>query len=221
MRPLGYGVLAVLMVLGSVAVPQLAGQAPKKKETKEPPQIFYLEFNGKKIPVELDKPIKTDAFGGANAVTLRVEPYRVFPYGGLSFHYPREYSFEVSIEDEVSSWTLDGTDCILMVHRFHAEIGHQEAVDAVETQLLAAYKKHKIKKSAVKLNIRGKEIKGRSIVVELVEGVSIRQDLYSFPAGKSAVILIIQDSPGDDGKPSADWTRAVKLLGETFRAPTR
>ncbi|MGL5095305.1 MAG: hypothetical protein ACRDD1_06935, partial [Planctomycetia bacterium] len=70
-------------------------------------------MNSGKIPVELDKPFRTDVFGEAKTATLRVEPYRVFRNAGLSFHYPREYMFECDLELAPSMlWTLEGNDCI-------------------------------------------------------------------------------------------------------------
>ena len=87
----------------------------------EPPLLLYFETDGKRIPIELDKPFDPAALAGTKTATLRAEPYRVFPYAGLSFRYPRgyAYSFDASLgEGAVSVWEVEGTDFKILVQQF-------------------------------------------------------------------------------------------------------
>lgn len=85
--------LAGLVVLLTVSVFALRAEPP---EDQEPPLLLYLESDGKRIPIELDKPFGLEALSGKKTAILRADPYRVSPYAGLSFRYPRGDSFEAT-----------------------------------------------------------------------------------------------------------------------------
>ena len=193
--------------------------ADDPKPDQEPPQIFFLECAGRRVPVDLDKPFRTDALAGAKSATLRVEPHRVFRYAGLVFHYPREYTFVVSLENPaVAVWTLAGSDCTIMVQRYP---GRQDA-DAVRREfvgdLTALYQGAKTKQTDATCKLKHTTLKGLRLEVELA-GRLLYQDLFCFPAGKDLVVLILQDSPQRDGQPSPDRTRAEKMLHDSLRLP--
>ena len=188
-------------------------------EAQEPPQLFFLELEGKRIPIELDKPLGTDVLGGAKAVTLRVEPHRVFRYAGLRFHYPREYTFEADLDmAAVWLWTLSGNDSKIIIQQYKSSKDHGAALELVKKELVAVYKDNKTIEAPVKLSIRGTEVKGKRIEVSIANTL-IRQDLYSFPSGKDSIVVILQDSPQDSGSPSADRTRMEKMFCETLQLP--
>ncbi len=214
MRALSLG-LAVLLLAGCGAA------QPPVDEEQEPPQLFFLEVGGKRIQVELDKPLDTATLGGAKSVTLRVEPYRVFPYGGVKFHYPREYTFEADFSTPgVSLWTLSGSDCKIMIQRYQDQPNHQATLATFKKQLLATYKANKPKESAVKLKLKDAVVDGQRIELALF-GSALQQDVYSFQSGKEAVLLVVQDSPKENGSPSADRIRAEKLLSDTLQLPKK
>jgi hypothetical protein len=161
----------------------------------------------------------TDALGGAKAVTLRVQPYRVFPYGGVRFHYPREYTFEADLESpDVSMWTLSGNDCKILVQRYRGQADHRAVLESVKKGMLARYKDPGAREAAAGLSVPGVDLRGRRIDVRVATTL-IRQDLYSAPAGPDTVLLILQDSPREDGEPSADWAGAERMLRETLQLP--
>ncbi|HVK07298.1 MAG TPA: hypothetical protein VM597_00840 [Gemmataceae bacterium] len=196
-----------------------AGPAARSAEDREPPQIFYLEFDGGRVPIELDKPLGTDALGGVKAITLRAEAYRVFPYGGVRFNYPREYTFEADLETkDVSMWTLSGNDCKILVQRYRGQADHRAILESVKKSMLARYKDPGARESAAALSVRGADLEGRRIEARVATTL-IRQDLYSAPAGPDTVLLILQDSPREDGEPSADWARAERMFRETMKLP--
>lgn len=191
------------------------------EDDQTPPQLFYLEVDGKKVPIDLDKPFQTSSLAGAKTVTLRTEAYRVFPYGGLRFHYPRDYAFQANLESKaVSIWTLSGSDCMLMVQRYNGAADHEGVLDAVKTQLLENYKTASPKVTSVKLNVQGTDWKGTRIEARVVTAL-IHQDLYVFKSGKDTVLLVLQDAPQDDGKASAERGRMEKLLAESIKLPQK
>ena len=90
-------------------------------EDREPPLLLYLEADGTRIAIELDKPIDLAALSGKKRATLRAEPYRVFPYGGISFRYPSGYSFKAEQQPGASIWTLEGSDVVIIVQRYRGK----------------------------------------------------------------------------------------------------
>jgi hypothetical protein len=195
--------------------------AGEPKEDQEPPQIFYLEFDGKKVPVELNKPLGTEVLGGSKSFTLRVEPYRVFRHAGLSFQYPREYTFENDhATPGVSIWTLSGPDCLIMIQRYEGSGDPELVRQALVNELAKKYKDGKKRQVETTWKLKDRTLKGVRLEVELA-GIRLHQDVYSFRAGQGSVLLLIQDSLQDDGKASAERVRTEKMLSETLRLPAR
>ena len=63
-------------------------------------------------------------------VTVRPEPHRLFPYGGVSFHYPRGFTFEADLDDPAArSWTLSGNDFKVLYFVFPVVITPQAHVE--------------------------------------------------------------------------------------------
>ena len=154
-------------------------------------------------------------------MTLRVEPFRVFRYAGLSFQYPREYTFQADHTNPgVALWTLSGSDCMIMVQRFEDQ-GDPEAVrQLLVDELAARYKDARKKQGAITWKLEGTTLKGIRLEVEFA-GTTLYQDLYSFRAGNGSVVLLVQDSLQDDGKPSVHRVRAETMLTKTLRLPAK
>ena len=78
----------------------------------------------------------------------------------------------------------------------------------------------KLRESDVTLKCNGETLNGRRLEVELA-GTMLHQDLFSFPVGKSSVVLMLQDTPHDDGKPSANRVLGEKMLCESLTIPAK
>jgi len=213
--------LTALLIVTLLVCAPAASTAEEPKEDQEPPQIFYLEFDGKKVPLELNKPLGTEVLRGSKTFTLRVEPYRVFRHAGLSFRYPREYTFGNDHSTPgVSIWTMSGPDCLIMVQRFQGQ-GDPEAVrESLVDGLAEKYKDGKKKQVETTWKLKDTTLKGVRLEVELA-GIRLHQDVYSFRDGQGSVLFLIQDSLQGDGKASAERVRTEKMLSETLRLPAK
>ena len=191
------------------------------QEDKEPPLILFLESGGKKLPIEQDKAFTLDTVAGTTTFVLRVEPFRQFSYGGVSFRYPRDFGFEADLEEaDVKAWTLDGNDCVLTIHRYFGENDSGQVLKNFIAGLTASYPKESMKESACSIDLEGKAVKGTRIDV-ILAGHKVSQSCYPLKSGKDTVILVVQDSLKDDGAPSEDARKAEKLLRETFKLTTK
>ncbi|MFQ5845589.1 MAG: hypothetical protein ACE5JG_11445 [Planctomycetota bacterium] len=211
-------VIPCLVLPGLVAV--LAGDGPPPapaSEAREPPLIFRLEVDGRAHRIEPDRPLKLPTGAGTTTVTLRVEPHRVFAYGGLHFHYPRSYAFEADLRSpELSRWTLDGDDCVLMVFRFPGQTDPERVLQSSVREMRRQFGGLHVQQSDTTLALDGRKLAGKELRVELA-GQRLVQSFYAVRAGDAAVVLVIQDTPRPGGDPSPDRVRAEEMLARTFR----
>jgi hypothetical protein len=209
----------VVAVLLNVSAP---GRADEPRGDQEPPMIFYLEAGGKKTPIELDKPFKLEVLTSAPTATLRVEPYRVFPYAGISFRYPRSFTFEANFENRgVRIWSLEGPSHLIMVQEYPGALNHAAIRGTVLGGLTKTYADaKKLRESDMTLKYNGGTLNGRRLEMEMA-GTLLHQDLFSFANGKASVVLMLQDTPNSDGTPSAGRIIAEKMLRESLKIPPK
>ncbi len=213
--------IAVLTAILVLIVGQRTAGAAEPREDQEPPLLLYLEADGKKIPVELDKPIKLDDLSGAKSATLRAEPHRVFAYGGVSFHYPREFSFARNLNDEnATGWVVSAGGYAIMVQRIKGQDDPAKILDLVVKHLVTTqFKDARPIQSDTKLELKDATLKGRGIELSLANQ-SLKQELYAFAVGDDTVTMILQDAPLN-GKPAPTRAKAEKMLKETLKIPKK
>ena len=78
--------------------------------TKEPPQEFVLEVDGKRTEVTAERSFQIDVAGKSVDARLTPKPDRPFTTGDLSFRYPSDFAFEYDPSEDVPSWEFDGTE---------------------------------------------------------------------------------------------------------------
>ncbi len=188
------------------------------QEDREPSQIFTLEVGGKARPIELDKPVELDGTGKLS-VTLRLAPYRVFRHAGLSFQYPQEYSFEADLKEPgVSNWNLSGNDHKVMVFRYQGRKDHEALLQELQKEVTGAYGAENVKSGETEVALGKRTLKGRRLDIKLV-GTALSQRLFSFRAGADSLLLILQDSPAENGRATSEAARCEAFLKDSFRFP--
>jgi hypothetical protein len=211
----------ILMAIATISVCGRSLPAQENKEDQSPPQIFYLEVGGKKVPIKLNEPFATNTLTANPTATLRVEPYRVFRYAGIRFAYPQDYSFSASLDDpEVSIWTLTGSNSLIMVQRYPNQPNPQAFLQQVLAAMKAQYAGGVLKETEATLAVKGAPLKGVAIDVTMA-GSHLRQELFSLPSEKDAIILLLQDVPQDNGQPSPKRVEMGKMLAGSFKLPEK
>ena len=84
--------------------------------------------------------------------------------------------------------------------------------------MTAAYGADKVKLSGSELPLGKRTLKGRRMDVTLA-GTGLNQRLFSFKAGADCVLIILQDTATETGRPTPEAARGEALLKETFRFP--
>ena len=70
--------------------------------------------------------------------------------------------------------------------------------------------------SETALELNGVKLTGQLLDVT-VAGQRLKQAFYGLRVGEDSMVIILQDSPQENGQPSADYERTVKMLNESFK----
>ena len=180
-------------------------------EMKEPPQIFELQVDGKSQSVTLDEEFELD-LSGKTKLKLTALSNREFKFAGIRFPYPTSFAFEAEIEPELKLWTLDGSNCLIMVFAFPGEsTGHREFAESIGSQYgdQTTYRK-------VKLACQGVKLKGTQISTEVV-GAKLVQQVFEVPTTGGSRMFVIQDSLKDDGTHTEEFKDVEKQLQQQLK----
>lgn len=204
------------LVLFSCAVASLP--TLRSAAVTEPPYRLVVEVDGQ--TVHLDDGQRGEVTIGDRKVVVRaaVLPTRVLSAKGVRFEFLRAMDFEVEESDHLSSWTLDGGDCTVMLTRWEAieaprarehltstvaaASGHAEEVQDIEWQL----GKEKVRGAAVRWRLAALHMQMTVLRLE-VRGVGF--------------LLTLQDSLDDDGALSAESQQMHRVLRESFAIEER
>ena len=181
-------------------------------ETKEPLQSFQLQVDGKSQTVKLDEEFELD-LSGKTKFKLTALNTRQFKFAGLHFPYPTSFAFEAEIDPDLKLWTLDGSDCLIMVFAFPGEksTGHDDFAKSIGSQY-----GNGTSYSKVELACQGFTLKGTQISAEVV-GAKLIQQVFEIPTSDGKRMLLIQDSLEDGGTNSKEFQGVVKQLKQEMK----
>lgn len=198
----------------------LASAAFAQDESKEPPQSFLLKVGDKSLTI-VEGETKQLLGSFANpAVNITPEPYRVFPYQGVRFQYPRYYAFEADLaEPAKKTWTLSGNDAKVMIFAFPFKHTPKEFAESVIDHLDRS--KSKILDANAKLRLGDHTLAGTKFRV-ILGSQPITQEVYSLPAPAGTTrFFILQDSPDDKGNYSTEAKTLLALLQKSFQVDAK
>lgn len=198
-----------LMLLVAFVQPVIAQTDP---ESIEPPLGYSLQVGDKVIRLKEGEPAQLAGTFANPKITLTSDDYRVFPYAGISFRYPSYFAFEADSKSKtLHTWVLSGNDCKIMIHQYKLKVDTSDLVEA----LVDRYGKENTVQSDVSLTLAGQTLNGKRIKAKIF-GSTFVQDLIPIPSTKGVTILLLQDSPNDDGTASDERRLLEKRLVESF-----
>lgn len=189
-----------------------AAPADVDPESIEPPLGYSLQVGNESISLREGQPVQLTGTFVNPQVKLSSGDFRTFPYAGLSFRYPKEYSFEAKFTTAgLRQWTLDGRNCVVCVQVFKANLTLSELVNSLTDQ----FGKQNCQVTDVSITLGDHKFKGKRIQAKVVMQTVI-QEVFPLPSSAGAKFLALQDLPNNDGTPSDERKRLGKLLTETF-----
>jgi hypothetical protein len=193
--------------------------APQGTRLAEPPQEFVLQGNGKELELRIGQPVELPKDLAGAKVTLRVRPTRLFDYRGLRFRYPQSYGWEYEQkEDGPQVVTLSGHTNVLSLQFYEDKQDAAKLFDKLAGSL-AAQLGSKAKSSACELTGAGKRKLAGKHLEAVVAGVRMAQEVYALQLGGEVALLVVQDSPDEQGKPDPETTALLELFADSLDWP--
>jgi hypothetical protein len=181
-------------------------------DDQEPPLGYTLRLDNQSVRLVAGKEAQIKGHFENPTATLIPDKERLFTYGQVTFKYPSSFAFEADFDTKgVKTWTLDGNDVIITVHKW-------ESVETTPKALFEELNKiygGKAKAENKTYIFNRQKYSGVRVQVTLVKQ-KIIQDIFALPAKKGSRILILQDSSAEEG-PSDESKAVLKLLDETLK----
>jgi hypothetical protein len=175
-------------------------------DSKAPPALIVVKV-GEKSGVVTDG--QTVNIGGT-PVTVSLNAYKTFSYGGVEFNYPSNFNFIAEVQNPAAkSWTLAGVDFVIRVVNTDKKVTLAGYIEELKKE----YEGTKLSSKEVDLSMGGKNFKGAFI--SYVNGQIITTiDVIPFAPG---VFLELEDARGPDGKHTPECQRANEFLQSSLK----
>ncbi|MFO1172951.1 MAG: hypothetical protein U1E49_18560 [Hyphomicrobiaceae bacterium] len=202
--------VALLAIIASTTVVRA-----QTSEQAEPPLLYQLKAGDKTVPLSEGVPTTIEGSFTNPSVTLEVEPYRIFPHGGVEFRYPRHFTFEVDFSaPDVKIWTLSGNSFKIMYFVTTQPLTVDSFIESMSQQ--AEPDQVRVDPAPVTIALAGQSLAGKRVIITLA-GQSIATDAFALPPGAGTTrLLVLQDSPTAPGTPTQEATSATGLLTQSF-----
>jgi hypothetical protein len=194
------------------------GFAQEAKETaidisKEPEAIFVLEINGQKVKLKQGEVTEVKGEFKNPKVSLSIEPFKEFAYGGIYVKYPQHFGFEADVADEnVKMWNLSGNSGILMIQKYSLEMDHKTMAQL----LVPRYGEDNARLDDCSMKFMGKMVAGTRVIATF-GGTAISQEVYSFKLANGSVLLIIQDGIDENGNHTREGLALKEIISDSFK----
>lgn len=206
----GAAMRSLLLALAPCAAFSLGRVVPDP--SVEPPLRLALRIDGK-VHALVDGQQATIPIGGRpTTVVVAVEPMRRFDAAGIAFDYPRSMAFEFEQDAGLTSWTLDGNDTVVLVHR-HDDGEAQVLARSMLSSVVGRFD-DEAEVAPCELRLGGKLVAGFEATA-VIGDTTIRWLTAGLTVAGHAVVLTVQDSL-DDGKQSAETKAVLELLDRTL-----
>jgi len=179
----------------------------------DPPLRLVLQIDGQQHRL-LDGQEATLTIAGAeHKVRVAVAPTRLFDAAGVQFEFPRDTPLQFADTGAMQTWTLDGSDVVLTLHRQHGTRGPLAA--AILSMQAEALGGATAAPAATTMDLGGTSHAAFATTLRL-SSARLRLRAVDLEAGDASLTLVLQDSTGDDGNDSAECQRLLALLAKTF-----
>ncbi|MGF1448334.1 MAG: hypothetical protein ACFB20_02835 [Opitutales bacterium] len=179
------------MSLGAVA-----GQAD---EAEEPPVSYVLTVDGETVVVDPGEAITLNGTFTNPEIELKVGATRRFDARGLSFDYPANYAFQHSTQPGVTSWILQGPNCIVFVYAFEQAISPGEFGRMLASRFTSEGGPE-VKRDEITRTFGPTRLKGVSVQIGAAVGQvdsTYVQEVYQ-PDGEGGRMLLLLQLPSAD-----------------------
>jgi hypothetical protein len=184
-------------------------------ESKEPPSTFVVTVGQESVVIKEGETAQLDGQFTNPSVSVTPQAYRVFPYAGIKFKYPRSFTFEADLSDPNSkSWTLSGNDLKIMIFVLNSRLTTADFANNMMEQF--GGENCQVVDANASLAMGKQTLSGTTIHVS-VATFKMAMDIYLVPSrGPATKLLVIQDSLDDAGNRSKEGKQTLEELSSSF-----
>lgn len=184
-------------------------------ESREPPLQYSIAVGDATTIISECIPVQIKGTFSDPTVTLTPHEYRVFPYRGIRFRYPRSFTFEADLAGPQSkTWVLSGNDFKVMYFVLGAPVSTGQFADSMLDQF--GRENARIVDAEAAITLGRERLVGTSLRVS-VGGERLVTDIYRIPSRDTeARLLVFQDSLDDAGNRSEEGRRALAEIDSSF-----
>jgi len=156
----------------------------------------------------------TAEIGGKKVeVVISEKPTKTFRYSGVTFDFPKDHIYAFQAAPNLDLWTLSGSDNIIMI--FVTQVEPEAFMKNMIQGVIEKYGKGNTKITKCEQDFGSVRVIGQRLTAILAQE-KLTQELYLVTNGRNRIILMLQDSPRDDGSETAETSGVRKLLKQTF-----
>jgi len=176
---------------------------------------FVVKVGDKSITITEGETTQLDGAFTNPMISIAPQLYRVFPYQGITFKYPRPFTFEADLADpDRKIWTLSGNDLKIMYFVLNARLTTGEFANNMIDQF--GRENCKVTDANAKITLGKQTLSGTSIHVTLATHKMV-MDIYQIPSrGAVTKLLVFQDSLDDTGNRSNEGRQTLKDMAASF-----
>lgn len=203
--------LFMFLFLASSVLPAIG-----QDESQEPPLGFVVKVDDKSITVGEGETAEVEGAFTNPKVTVTPQPYRVFPYQGVSFKYPRSFAFGADLVDPNEKiWTLSGNDLTIMYFVMNSEFTPADYAETMMDEVGA--ENCEVLDEEAKITLGEEKLSGIKIQISAA-GIEVVMEIYQVPSRDSVTkFLIFQDTPDESGNRSKEYVQAIKEIESSFK----
>jgi hypothetical protein len=206
--------LALLILFFSVGCDSPA--AATADESIEPTLKYTVKVGEKTITIAEGETVQLEGTLTNPQVSVTPDAYRVFPYQGVSFKYPRSFTFEADFEDpSAKNWTLSGNDFKIMFFALDETTTPAEFASNMIQQF--GNKNAKITNANASLTLGNQKLSGTSLRLTVATHHMV-MDVYRIPSpGKKTKLIVFQDNLDDSGNRSSEGKKTLADIASSFQ----
>ncbi len=184
-------------------------------ESKEPPLQFIVTVGNRSVAITEGETVRLDGAYTDPTITVTPQPFRVFRCQGISFKYPRSFTFEADLADpDAKTWTLSGNDFKIMFFVSNSPLTSTGFADGMIEQF--GRENCRVIDANAKITLAGQPLSGTTIRITVATHELV-QDIYQLPSrGGVTRLLVLQDSLDDARDRTSEGRKTLKELESSF-----
>ncbi len=185
-------------------------------ESAEPPLKYVVKVGGKTVTMSEGQPVRFEGSFTNPEVSFEPQSYRVFPYAGVSFNYPKAFVFEADVSDsDAKNWTMSGNDLTIMYFEIEGQLTSADFANNMISEF--GQENAQVSNPNAAIELGSQKLTGTTLRVKIASH-RMEMDVYKVPSsGSKTRLFVVQDNLDDAGKRSKEWKRTLAMIKPSFK----